>query len=116
MPPLDPTDFPDINAGLIAEINELSDAQLHAEIQKSGNSRFGATRQPTLSAALALRQDETRRAAYVTEIEIAKAANSIASDALTEAKKANINSKWARFWSGFAVLISVALALIQYFK
>ena len=49
MPPLDPTDFPDIQAEAIAEINDLSDAQLHAEIKKGGNSRFGAKRQPALS-------------------------------------------------------------------
>ena len=60
MPPLDPKDFPDFKESTIKAINELSDAQLHVEIEKKANSRFGAKKQPLLRAALAQRNKEAQ--------------------------------------------------------
>lgn len=61
MPPLDPKDFPEFKESTITAINELSEEQLHVEVEKKSNSRFGAKKQPLLSAALAQRRGELKK-------------------------------------------------------
>lgn len=62
MPPLEPKDFPNFKESTIAAINELTDEQLHVEVEKKGKSRFGTKKQPLLRAALAQRHRESNKA------------------------------------------------------
>ena len=113
MPPLNPDDFPGTNRGTVNGINELTDEQLHAEIAKGANNRFGSKGLPILHASQAQRTEETRRAENEAERLLSEEANQIALDALEEAKKANKKADSARFWSGIAVLVTVLLAAIN---
>lgn len=113
MSKLNTIDCPGVEQKKIDAINELTDEQLEHQIKLGNASRFGSRLMAVLQVAQSKRNASKENEKRAEELEIARKANQIAEQALREAVIANKKSDHARLWSAIAVLVTVAIFVLN---